>query len=587
VTAKHLVVGFDGADLGVVRSLGPARLPNLFAAMARGAFAALRSVEPPATLPNWLTFLTAVDPAVHGVFDFTRRTGYRVDFTGGTIRQAPLVAEALDAAGLETAWLSFPGTWPPPRLARGVFVSGWDSPVAFEANPSFVEPPSLYDDLVRRFGSLVFGDVDEFQADAPGFHDALPAHLVARAEKKTDVATWLLDQRAWDVFAVYFGESDTAAHHLWPLHDLASPRTPEARRRAPHADPGTGTSPLAHVYMALDASLGALLRAAGPDTELTVVSDHGSGGSSDKVLYLNRALAEAGLLTFRRTALRTRAVRALKHVALRHLPAGAREALFRFRGTELPSRLESSARFGAIDFARTRAFSEELNYFPGVHLNLRGREPEGTVAPEDRAQVMREVEAALLALRDPWSGAPVVRSVTPREELFRGPHLERAPDLLLELHLDDARPVSTSAGETGAAATGDGYSWNLMPSTDPKARGRVFRRLRPEEYLGRKGRSLPGAHRSHGLFVAAGPSVRAAGEIEATMHDAAVTTLARIGLGPPTEARGRVLWEALAEGTPTASALPVPALATQDPAARAPSSTRDVERRLRALGYIE
>ncbi|MCA9601530.1 MAG: alkaline phosphatase family protein, partial [Myxococcales bacterium] len=131
MTAKHLLIGFDGADLHVVEELGAEALPNLFALMERGAFSPLESVKPPATLPNWLTFLTGVDPGEHGVFDFTVREGYGVRFRAGTVREAPLLAERLDTMGQRTAWLSFPGTWPPPALEHGVFISGWDAPVAF------------------------------------------------------------------------------------------------------------------------------------------------------------------------------------------------------------------------------------------------------------------------------------------------------------------------------------------------------------------------------------------------------------------------------------------------------------------------
>ena len=84
MAARALVLGLDGFDLGLVQQFGPQCLPNLHALMARGVFAALESVQPPATLPNWTTFLTGVDPARHGVFDFTTRKGYRVRFTAGT-----------------------------------------------------------------------------------------------------------------------------------------------------------------------------------------------------------------------------------------------------------------------------------------------------------------------------------------------------------------------------------------------------------------------------------------------------------------------------------------------------------------------
>lgn len=93
MTARALVIGLDGADVDVIQGLGASQLPSLFGVMERGAWSRLRSVQPPATLPNWSTFLTGLDPGQHGVFDFTMRRGYRVEFTAGTVREAPTIAQ--------------------------------------------------------------------------------------------------------------------------------------------------------------------------------------------------------------------------------------------------------------------------------------------------------------------------------------------------------------------------------------------------------------------------------------------------------------------------------------------------------------
>ncbi len=567
VAARALVLGLDGFDLGLVQQFGPECLPNLHTLMARGVFAALESVQPPATLPNWTTFLTGVDPARHGVFDFTTRKGYRVRFTAGTAREVPTVFRQLDRLGLRCACLSFPATWPPEELEHGIFVSGWDAPVAFEADRSFMWPRSLYDETVQRFGAPTFDDVDEFHADAPGWVDRLPHALEQRVARKTDWARWLLERQDWDVFAVYFGESDTASHYLWAHYDPESPRRPlsvstEQRRG------------LQRVYEALDQAVGSLLEAAGGDaTEITVLSDHGSGGSSDKVLYLNRLLAQHGLLRF--ATQRGRGGARLKEIALRHFPPRLRERLFRIGNAWLPSRLESNVRFGAIDMRNTLAFSDELNYFPGIYLNLAGREPQGRVQPEQKRETILRVRSALLDTRDPWSGKPVFRDLVPREELFEGPHLDRAPDLLLDLHLDN------------------GFSYNLMPSSPPPRRSRLtgpqpssspFRKLTEHEKLGKKGRSLPGSHRSHGFMTLAGPSVRAAGQLDAHIADMTATLLSRLGLSVPPSFKGRVLWEALCnDRDASAQALPKASPVTS----RATRNEGLIESRLRALGYIE
>jgi len=564
--ARHLLIGLDGAGLDIVRALGRHQLPALHACMDRGVHAALRSVVPPATLPNWTTLLTGANPGQHGVFDFTLRTGYRVQFTAGSVRELPTLIKRLDERGMRCASLFFPGTFPPERLQHGLYVSGWDAPVAFEADASFVWPRPLYGEIVERFGPERFDDVDQFATDTPGWHSQLADSLCKRIERRVELARWLLGREHFDLFAIYFGESDTAAHHLWSLHDPHSPRRPA--RVSPEEQAG-----FARVYRALDAAVAQLLESAGgANVELSVVSDHGSGGASDKVLYLNRALEAAGLLAFRGRPWVAESFGRMRDMALTHLPPAMRERLFRGFGALLPGLVESRTRFAAIDMPRTRVFSDELNYFPALHYNLRGREPEGIVAPEARGQLRAEVERVLYALRDPETGAPVVRRVHAREELFHGAHVERAPDLLLELALDA------------------GYSYNVMPTPSAPAGCGVFRRLSEAEYLGRKGRSLPGSHRDHGLFIAAGPSVKALGEIEAAMADVSATLLARMQVTQPEGLDGRVLHAALEAGYGTHAQLQLDTdAAASNGRAHATSSTNTarVEERLRRLGYIE
>ena len=563
--ATHLLVGLDGASLELIEQFGVDELPNLHACMARGVRAALRSVLPPATLPNWTTLLTGYNPGVHGVFDFTLRTGYRVQFTAGSIRDTPTLIAHLDRLGKSCACLFFPGTFPPERLAHGLYVSGWDAPVAFEADASFVWPRSLYHEIVGRFGPERFDDIDQFDARAAGWHAQLPVALCKRIERRVELARWLLSRQRFDLFAIYFGESDTAAHHLWSLHDPASPRRPQ------HVS-ATEQRGLLDVYRSLDWAVGELIAAAGGEAvEVSIASDHGSGGASDKVLYLNRALEAAGFLRLRqRTAAHWLVTRA-KDAALTRLPPRIRERLFRGFGAVLPGLVESRARFAGIDMPQTRVFSDELNYFPALHYNLRGREPAGRVEPADIPALRSELEQALYALRDPYTQAPVVARIYAREELFHGPCLARAPDLLLELALDG------------------GYSYNLMPSTGAAASSSPFRRLTEPEFLGRKGRSLPGSHRDRGLYVACGPSVRALGEIPAAIADVSATLLARMQVQSPPDLDGIILHDAL-EPRPE---LPEPTAMAQGSArvtehvTESNHETGRVEERLRRLGYIE
>lgn len=545
MTAASLIIGLDGADLDVIQTIGEAKLPTLHRLMAKGAFARLRCVNPPATLPNWTSFLTGADPGVHGVFDFTMRDGYRVRFTGGSARAVPTAFAHLDRLGLQCACMSFPGTWPVEQLKHGVYISGWDAPVAFEADASYVWPRQLHSSIVQRFGPLRFDTADEFQADQAGWHQRLPAILLARIKQKTDLASWLLDQKPWDVFAVYFGESDTAAHHLWSLHDPHSPRRPQ------HSEIGECQG-LSQVYQALDQAVSELEHraGAGQQLEITIVSDHGSGGSSDKVFYLNRWLAEGGWLTFKPRARAGAAATWAKQAALHFLTPKIRQQLFESARRRLPSWLESQARFGNIDMQNTRVFSDELNYFPALHFNLTDREPEGQLRAQEIPRLQHELEAALLAIRDPWTGHPVIKAVHRREGLFMGPLVNRAPDLLLEFHLDN------------------GYSYNLLPSGDVSATA-AWRLLDSDEHLGRKGRSLPGSHRDRGIFIAAGPHVSATGLQGVHMTEAMGHALRRL------------------DRSVINNGINLPEMSSFQPSTASKRGQAQIAARLRSLGYIE
>jgi hypothetical protein len=114
--------------------------------------------------------------------------------------------------------------------------------------------------------------------------------------------------------------------------------------------------------------------------------------------------------------------------------------------------------------------------------------------------------------------------------------------------------------------------------------GPTWRKLADHEKLGKKGRSLPGSHRSHGFMALAGPSVRAAGQVDARIADLSASLLCRLGLLVPSSFMGRVLWEALHDDRDAATQ-PLP---QATPVVPPKTGNRGVvESRLRALGYIE
>ena len=550
--APLVVIGLDGATLDLIGPwVADGSLPHLAGLLARGAWGRLRSTIPAATFPAWTSLVTGVNPGRHGVLDFTERVPgtYRVRFVNGSRRRAAALWSRYTAAGLRSTVLTVPGTYPPEPV-DGVMVSGWDSPLTTAVDGSFVFPGTFFDEMTAAVGRVPFADFQEVDTGT-GWHAQAIERLLAGVARRTALARFCLERARSDFFMVVFGESDTVAHHFWRFHDPRSPR------HAPSAFAGA----VGQVYRALDRAIGDIVAAAPAGATVAIVSDHGSGGASDWVVHLNRRLAERGLLGFAPgSAAWARWARGL---ALATVPIAWQGALLR-RLPAASGALESQVRFGGIDWAATRAYSEELDYHPSVWINLAGREPSGTVAPADYVAVREQVVEALATWRHD-DGSPVVERVWRREEVLHGPATDQAPDLLLELGLRQ------------------GYSPSCLRS---QGNGPALRRLAPHDHGAGKGSGMNGAHRRDGLFVLAGNGVRAVGDLGVCdIVDVVPTLLAAAGLPVPEGLDGvpcvRVL-DRVPHVAPDHVPPPVPTPLDYDAQAEA-----EIAARLAALGYWE
>jgi predicted AlkP superfamily phosphohydrolase/phosphomutase len=82
-----------------------------------------------------------------------------------------------------------------------------------------------------------------------------------------------------------------------------------------------------------------------------------------------------------------------------------------------------------VDWTKTRAYAVGLG---GVYLNLRGRRARGIVEPgEQEKRLRKELQDKLRELRDEEKDEPAVAQVYDLKELYRGPYVADAPDLLV------------------------------------------------------------------------------------------------------------------------------------------------------------
>ncbi len=554
-----LIIGLDGATWALLDPwIEQGRLPHLARLRRNSLWGPLASTIPAATLPSWSTFMTGVNPGRHGIFDFTRRQlgTYEVRFVNASFRKVPTIWKLLSDAGRRVCILGLPGTYPPEHL-NGCMVSGFDTPVTTRADASFVAPSSLAP-LVKKMGGFPFADFQEFRVGRGWYRTALD-RLLRGIEVKTRLARTLLDRGPWDCFLLLFGETDTVAHHFWKFHDPASPRFDAAGALE------LGDA-IRRVYEVLDGAIGELTGSV-PEAAVLVVSDHGFGGAGAKIVYLNQWLEQQGFQRSRRRHSRRDFNASLKRLALSALPPSAQSWAFRLNGSRWASRLESRARFAGIEWQRTRAFSEELNYFPSVWLNVKGREPEGVVDPADYERVREDVCAAARELRDPERGAPIVRHAWRREELYHGPWTEYAPDVVLDLHLDQ------------------GYSYVCLPSAGAPT-AEAVRTLSARESAGGKLASMNGSHRADGVFIVGNRLHARLGKRLEGVHiaDMAPTILDLCGVQPPAGFDGKAITRAA--GSAGRAAWQEEGTAGTELHYR-DDEEREIAARLDAMGYLQ
>ncbi len=549
MSARALLIGLDGATWEVIEALG-ARLPNLVRLREEGLWSRLDSTTPPMTLPAWSSVLTGCRPGTHGIYDFTERAPgtYALSFLDARSRRVPTLHRLLSDAGHRVASIAVPTTFPPEPV-DGLVIAGFDSPVATRAEARHCAPASAWPALQRRFGGLRFADFPE-RGLGPGWHARARDSLLREIARKEALCLHLIEREDWELFMVVFGESDTASHHFWMFYDPNSPRHPAG---AAFADAGRLAGALADIYVRLDAAVGRLSRHA---PLVGVVSDHGFGGANDTAIYLNRFLEHLGWLRYRPGRSGDTLGDHLHAVAL---SVPGMERLVRRVPSGMLSRAETRARYGPIEFGSTRAWSDEMNYAATVHLNIRGRDPEGSI--ENVPLAIADLSRELLG----WEvrGRRVVQEV--HVDPYEG--ASGAPDLVLTLAL--------TPGIDGTGA----YSYTLLPSTRV-AEGTTWRALGESEQPGGKGLGMNGAHRQHGILALSGPGV-APGEVSASVWDVAPTLLAALGRGVPAHMEGQVLG-----GEPLASRVEVPGLGSGPGAGPRSGDAARLRRRLARIGYL-
>jgi predicted AlkP superfamily phosphohydrolase/phosphomutase len=213
----------------------------------------------------------------------------------------------------------------------------------------------------------------------------------------------------WDVYFQVFSTPDRVGHMLYREFDPGHPLY-DATLAATNVTAFGHTFPLSdsirQVYMNEDRVVGRVLDQLeagqfGDDALLLVVSDHGFT-SFRRGVNLNNLLHELGYLQFKFKQ-DDQGQPLAERYTLEDLMSGS-------------SSQRDMLRF--VDWPSTRAYSLGLGE---VFVNLQGREPKGSVPPDEYDATVEAIRRDLLALKDPKDGTAYVTSASRRDQLFNGP----------------------------------------------------------------------------------------------------------------------------------------------------------------------
>ena len=220
---------------------------------------------------------------------------------------------------------------------------------------------------------------------------------------------YLWQNEEWSTFMLVFTGTDRLMHFLWNAYEDTNHTHHNAF--------------LDHFHQ-IDEAIGEIMHKMGNNDSIILLSDHGFE-RLDKDIYVNFPLKQEGLLKFEK---------------------------------EPPSSLKDIT-------SDTRAFALDPSR---IYINLKDKYPLGCVDPKEKEPILKEIESIFYSLE--LDNKKIIKRCYRKEEIYNGPFLSQAPDLVL--------------------IANEGF--NLRGSLTPRE-------------LGEKG-SLTGKHTQHDAFLLVGGS---------------------------------------------------------------------------------
>jgi predicted AlkP superfamily phosphohydrolase/phosphomutase len=444
---RVMVIGLDALDQGsLARWVAQGHLPNIAAFMQQSLPFEVRSDG--ATLHGsiWPTFASGTGPGHHGIYWWTQwiaEEGRYQRNSHPALQYAPFW-EAAVREGKRVIVVDVPYT--PALPGRHAWTAnGWG--LHDEMTPVSAPGPFLRAIRSRYGDHPLRADVLQ-PMDGPG-KLAMAAQLGRGVTMRSRLISDFAARRDWELFIAVFSETHKAGHYLAEAEDFGAGCTNDTLLR--------------EILQPLDDRLPEIVRNAGEDCDLFLLSLHGMQAQRDYGDAIGRQLIAAIAGREPGSALpRPDAIRRIGNV----MPAGLRDSLW----LALPPGLR--ARRYEQSIARSPLPGEPL--FSPAHdggiafrANIAGRERDGWITASQASALLADLAALAAGMRAD-GGEPAFEALQRPAEVYPGPRAHRLPDGLLRLN-PEVRSTSTVTTAAGAVLrntiaparngvhTGDGF----------------------------------------------------------------------------------------------------------------------------------
>lgn len=360
---KVLVIGLDCAPPELLFNGFVDGLPNLKKLLQHGIHARMKSSHPPITIPAWMVMSTSKSMGKLGLYGFRHRkpgTYNEILLANSYSVKEKTVWDILGEHGKKVIVIGVPPAYPP-RPVNGYLISGFMTP---STEKDYTYPKELKKEIENLVGEYVPDIV--FRTEEK---DRMLKQLHETTEKRFKVIEYLMENKPWDFLMFVEIGVDRVHHAFWKFFD----------KQHHLYQPGNKYENVVKEYYRLvDNQIGKLLKLTDKNTTVIVVSDHGAKRMKG-AFCVNEWLIKKGYLKLKKKPEKT-----------------------------------VSLEKAEVNWGKTKAWGWG-GYHARIFLNVKGREPQGTIHPKDYKKFRKQLIKDLEAIRGPNGEKWDTQVYTPEE----------------------------------------------------------------------------------------------------------------------------------------------------------------------------